>query len=361
MKNKKGFTLIELLAVIVILAIIALIATPIILNMIENAKKGAAKDSAYGYIDAIEKNNALADVNENYLKIVDGVNISVSNINEKVNVKGSKPTSGEITITKGIVTQANLCINGFNVSYDSIKELVEVKKDSCETEGNTGENDNNEEDNKTDNEVSSGFVTDGLIKNFSFNKNTELISAIGEPTYNDGYINLEGQTVLATQENYKLENPFTVALRFRNLKFSSSQSTDYSLLIGNGTTGSDIGSRTVGILFHKNLGTLTVHAGAGDRNTISLNSSVLFNNNETWKTLILRYDSKTISLWLDGNKLGELEVTLYPKDTQFFIGGYGTSGTSSSGVYWGFMNGDYSNCAIYNRGLTDEEINSFEF
>ena len=34
MKRKKGFTLIELLAVIVILAIIALIATPIILNMI---------------------------------------------------------------------------------------------------------------------------------------------------------------------------------------------------------------------------------------------------------------------------------------------------------------------------------------
>ena len=32
---KKGFTLIELLAVIIILAIIALIATPIILNMFE--------------------------------------------------------------------------------------------------------------------------------------------------------------------------------------------------------------------------------------------------------------------------------------------------------------------------------------
>ena len=37
--NKKGFTLIELLAVIVILAIIALITAPIILGVIENAKK----------------------------------------------------------------------------------------------------------------------------------------------------------------------------------------------------------------------------------------------------------------------------------------------------------------------------------
>ena len=38
---KKGFTLIELLAVIIILAIIALIATPIVLNVINDARKSA--------------------------------------------------------------------------------------------------------------------------------------------------------------------------------------------------------------------------------------------------------------------------------------------------------------------------------
>ena len=56
MKEKnKGFTLVELLAVIVILALIALIATPIILNVINDAKKQAAKDSAYGYMDYQKK------------------------------------------------------------------------------------------------------------------------------------------------------------------------------------------------------------------------------------------------------------------------------------------------------------------
>ena len=45
MKNK-GFTLIELLAVIVILAIIALIATPIILGIINDARESAKTRSA---------------------------------------------------------------------------------------------------------------------------------------------------------------------------------------------------------------------------------------------------------------------------------------------------------------------------
>ena len=51
--KEKGFTLIELLAVIVVLAIIALIATPIILGVIENSRKKAFEDTGYGVVDAI--------------------------------------------------------------------------------------------------------------------------------------------------------------------------------------------------------------------------------------------------------------------------------------------------------------------
>jgi len=58
MKNK-GFTLIELLAVIVILAIIALIATPIILEIIDDAEIEANRISINNYARAI--NNAIAD------------------------------------------------------------------------------------------------------------------------------------------------------------------------------------------------------------------------------------------------------------------------------------------------------------
>ena len=52
--NKKGFTLIELLAVIVVLAIIALIATPIVMNVITKAQEGANKRSVEGYMKAYE-------------------------------------------------------------------------------------------------------------------------------------------------------------------------------------------------------------------------------------------------------------------------------------------------------------------
>jgi len=62
MKNK-GFTLIELLAVIVILAIIALIATPIILNIIEDARGAAKIESAKLVLSSTKLAYSTASIN----------------------------------------------------------------------------------------------------------------------------------------------------------------------------------------------------------------------------------------------------------------------------------------------------------
>ncbi|MNI76527.1 hypothetical protein D3C73_1327660 [compost metagenome] len=51
-ENQKGFTLIELLAVIVILGIIAVIAIPLIGNIINNSKEDADKATAKQIADA---------------------------------------------------------------------------------------------------------------------------------------------------------------------------------------------------------------------------------------------------------------------------------------------------------------------
>ena len=127
--KKRGFTLIELLAVIVILAVIAIIATPIILSMINNARKSAAKSSAYGYFESIDTNNGFADAEvEGYTKIADG-DYNVSEISVKM--KGESPSSGEVTIEKGKVKVAEICINGYNVTYNG-KEAETGSKCSSE-------------------------------------------------------------------------------------------------------------------------------------------------------------------------------------------------------------------------------------
>jgi len=91
-KNNKGFTLIELLAIIVILAIIAVITVPIILNVIDNAKKGAAKDSAYGLISAAEYYYANNVLNGENGYLFDGS----TNILPYINVSGEQPDKGKI-------------------------------------------------------------------------------------------------------------------------------------------------------------------------------------------------------------------------------------------------------------------------
>ena len=53
-KNKKGFTLIELVAVLVIMAIIALIVTPLVMNIIRKARISADKRSIDAYGRSIE-------------------------------------------------------------------------------------------------------------------------------------------------------------------------------------------------------------------------------------------------------------------------------------------------------------------
>ena len=66
MKRKKGFTLIELIAVLVILSILALIVTPLVMNIIRKAKDAANKRSidAYGRAADLAVATYLLDNNE---------------------------------------------------------------------------------------------------------------------------------------------------------------------------------------------------------------------------------------------------------------------------------------------------------
>ncbi len=121
MKSKNGFTLIELLAVIVILAIIALIATPIVLNIIEKARAGAAKASAYGLIDGIRVVYAES--------LLDG-NLSTSGNAADISLSGNKPTAGTWSYSEGEILITGVVFDGYtctNVKEGKLTDMTCTK------------------------------------------------------------------------------------------------------------------------------------------------------------------------------------------------------------------------------------------
>ena len=115
-----AFTLIELLAIIVILAIIAVITVPIILNIIENSRKGAATDSAYGFKDSVQQYYLSKSVNGEFDDVLS--NEDTKTVGELETdgliVSGAKPTDGWVKINKGKVVDYSLKFGDYVVNYD---------------------------------------------------------------------------------------------------------------------------------------------------------------------------------------------------------------------------------------------------
>ena len=125
--TKNAFTLIELLAIIVILAIIAVITVPIILNIIENSKKGAATDSAYGYKDAVNKyyiselskNSNYGILNGEYT-VTNGTLTKVGTSDVlNIETEGTKPSSGSLTYENNKLTGGCLVIGDYSVTFNN--------------------------------------------------------------------------------------------------------------------------------------------------------------------------------------------------------------------------------------------------
>ena len=135
MKNK-GFTLIELLAVIVILAIIALIATPIILGIINDAREQAKKRSAelvytgveYAYTTSLYKGTDGAAITDPTLTTISN-NINIENV-QRSNIDLTDSSKLTITTDDGVVcTVTGDNATGFKIkcgdSSDDDKYLTE--------------------------------------------------------------------------------------------------------------------------------------------------------------------------------------------------------------------------------------------
>ena len=145
--TKNAFTLIELLAIIVILAIIAVITVPIILNIIENSRKGAATDSAYGYKDAVNKwyvqelskpNNENFNLKSQYT-VEDGKLIDPTINNDEgilIPFSGDKPSSGYLNYSNNTLTSGCLVFGDYAVTFDG--NTANTVKGTCSS--NSGGN-----------------------------------------------------------------------------------------------------------------------------------------------------------------------------------------------------------------------------
>ena len=140
MKRSKGFTLIELLAVIVILAIIALIATPLVLKYIEKARSESTIRSAENYIDAVEhaitaENFKGGRFNPSVCEIKNDGNLLCDDRTIKVEVKGEVPSSGTITIENEKIKDVELVYQDKTIVKEDGK-LVYLKSGLYDAEGN---------------------------------------------------------------------------------------------------------------------------------------------------------------------------------------------------------------------------------
>ncbi len=120
--KRKGFTLIELLAVIVVLAIIALIATPIVMNTIKKSRKGAAERLGGNIIEDGEY-EITSDGN-----LCKDKSASCSDEGKiKIEMSGTKPKSGKVKITNGIVQiSTKLTVGDYDVKYNPESKKYEA-------------------------------------------------------------------------------------------------------------------------------------------------------------------------------------------------------------------------------------------
>ena len=132
MKRKNAFTLIELLAIIVILAIIAVITVPIILNIIDNSKKGAVTDSAYGYKDALQKYNITLLARNPESKGLKGSYTVTELENLGLEISGQEPSDGVVLLDEEGISG---CLKFDEYSahlYNN--QVISTSKGNCPTE-----------------------------------------------------------------------------------------------------------------------------------------------------------------------------------------------------------------------------------
>lgn len=131
---KNGFTLIELLAVIVILAIIALIATPVVLGIIEDSRKSSAINSAQLYVDGLSKHIIVKNLINNFrpsVCVVSNGEMKCDGVTLDYKVDGAQTVNGFITFEKNnTISNYILCMMNYQI-IKTDKNVIAAESNDC--------------------------------------------------------------------------------------------------------------------------------------------------------------------------------------------------------------------------------------
>lgn len=234
MKKKNGFTLIELLAIIVILAIIAVITVPIILNIIDNSKKGAATNSAIGYKDAVQKFYTSELFKNNAIKLDGTYTISEGNLTgifdgtneetKEIPISGTVPSSGSLVYENNILKSGCIVIGEYATSFLDGKADQTVKG-TCENGTLVASAGNSNSQNSTPSTPSTPEPPKSIILTSDNDNNNEVSTADYVKIGDDGFYVLNppanGKVLLLAEYNLD-ENSRQSETNPLNIYFSKS-------------------------------------------------------------------------------------------------------------------------------------------
>ena len=357
MKKRDGFTLIELLAVVVILAVIALISTPLIMNIIDGAKKGALQNTAYGIMEAIKytyTSEIIKDGSTNFAAFSYENGVESSSVaNQVLNYKGTKPKSGSIVVDK----EGNTAIAIYDgkycaeKSFEDLEVTVSTKSESeCQLTFASSM--------VVTSEVS--VVEDGLVLSFD---GTDFKNSPASTTWvdrsghadatpmnfayttssgsdNNGAIVFDGIDDLFTLKNPDIySSSFTISLYVlfaednRDILFGDYQLVD-----------------NIGVNFEKSTsGRLRLWwGGSPDINTPNNVTPI---NEFCYVTVVFNKNNNTVKFYVNGVEVHKYSGALSSKTPtgQVQIGRDSRTGTTA-------MNGKIGNVHVYNRSLSQAEI-----
>ena len=179
--KKKAFTLVEVIVIIMIIGIIALIVTPIFLNVIGDSKKEAFIKSAEFYLDAVENSIMVDKLDNNMIDdgtypIMNDGNVCIGNLEENVcdnrvlyvDASGRRPSKGYVTISGTDVIDTQMTIDNTKIVSKTPEILVIWEPLAVPVTNNN--------------------VTDGNVPNGEFSIGDEYIVEVKENTKYHFYI-----------------------------------------------------------------------------------------------------------------------------------------------------------------------------